>query len=59
MLKKLTKKGKDSMEKVKAGKGTPLYPIDECMMGCAARCNPCLPLEDSAYCNGEVCLLIF
>jgi hypothetical protein len=59
MLKKLTKKGDDGLDKVKAGSsGFPFYPILDCMVGCAARCNPDLPLEDSANCNGQVCLLI-
>jgi len=44
MLKKLTKKGKDNMDKVKAGSmGLPMYPIFDCSFGCAALCNPFLP----------------
>jgi hypothetical protein len=59
MLKKLTKKGKDGMDKVKAGgMGLPLYPIFDCAIGCVARCIPELDPEFSRDCNGQVCLLI-
>lgn len=57
MLKKLTKKGKDGMEKVKAGAmGLPMYPIFDCAFGCLALCDPGLPLDKSAYCSGQIVL---
>lgn len=59
MLKKLTKKGDDGLDKVKAGStGFPFPPILDCMLGCASRCNPELPADVSRDCNGQICLLI-
>lgn len=59
MLKKLTKLSEDKLDKVKAGKlPFPLWPILECGLGCALRCDPDLPVEDSYWCNGEICVLI-
>ena len=57
MLKKLTKKGDDGLDKVKAG-SFPLNPILDCMIGCASRCDPGLPFDVSRDCNGQVCFQI-
>lgn len=58
MLKKLTRKRLHGLEERKVKHYIPLPPIDGCVYGCVSRCDPGLPLEDSCYCNGEVCLLI-
>jgi len=58
MLKKLTLEDNKDVKERKAKFHPFPEPVWDCLVGCADRCDFSKAPEDSAYCNGNVCMRI-